>query len=79
MLSLILSGFITSTESASTQWRDDLKGREKYEGAPALTYSRCSIFDGGSCGGETREGGESSPPNILTPTHSEGQLGCTGS
>lgn len=79
MLSLILSGFITSTESASTQWRDDLKGRERYKAAPPLRYSPCSICDGGSCGGETREGEGFSRPNILTQTHSEGQLRCTGS
>lgn len=39
MLRLILSGFITSAESAFTQWRDDLKGREKYEAARPLTHA----------------------------------------
>lgn len=48
MLRLILSGFITSAESAFTQQRDDLKGREKYEAAMPLTQGPCSIFDAGS-------------------------------
>lgn len=50
MLRLILSGFITSAESAFTQWRDDLKGREKYEAAWLLTQGPCSVFNAGSCG-----------------------------
>lgn len=50
MLRLILSGFITSAESAFTQWRDDLKGREKYEAAWPLTQGPCSVFNAGSCG-----------------------------
>ena len=60
MLRLILSGFITSAESAFTQWRDDLKGREKYEAAWPLAQGPCSVFDGGSRGlpGEGRTGRE---------------------
>lgn len=73
MLRLILSGFITSAESAFTQWRDDLKGREKYEAARPLAQGPCSIFDAGSCGlpgegGLGREEGALSPIAPLSRT-----------
>lgn len=62
MLRLILSGFITSAESAFTQWRDDLKGREKYEAARWLT--RVSLTLGAVvCQGRGHQGEE----DALTP------------
>lgn len=62
MLRLILSGFITSVESAFTQWRDDLKGGEKYEAARWLT--RVSLTLGAVvCQGRGHQGEE----DALTP------------
>lgn len=69
MLRLILSGFITSTESAFTQWRDDLKGREKYEAARLLAQGPCSIFDTGNHGspGERGPGREEAVLALVAP------------
>lgn len=69
MLRLILSGFITSAESAFTQWRDDLKGREKYEAARLLAQGLCSIFDAGNHGspGERGPGREEGALTLVAP------------